>query len=376
MNCIFLSHRKIRSLSLLIVIAGICLLWHCSKAVKSKAGEEIQPIQVKVIQVSKGPLIQSVEYKGSVFPWKKANITSDIVGRIHRIYKKPGDSVKKGLLLAELDATTPQLMVKQANAALNAAKATYDDTFQNHGRISRLFENKVATQSQLEKSSLALETAKNMLNSAQTNLDLLENNLRNCFLRAPFDGVISAQFHEEGDIVNPLMPMNSLTGILELMDLGKVKILLDVPSEEIEKIVIGQPCLISVNNIPGESFSGVVYSKNMSADLISKTFKVEVEVQNPGMRIKPGVFANTRIEISRKEQVLLLPLNALLIDNNISYVVLYDNGVARYKNVRLGEKNHLFYEILGGVSDGQWVVVEGNYDLLEKTPITFIGDDI
>ncbi len=355
--------RVISGLLILVVLVG------CSKNGNNKVSYEKQPIQVQVIEVKKGLFTRELNYKGTVLAWKRANIGPDVSGRIARIYKKQGDVVRKGDLLAELDTTTMKLQQKQLQAALEVARASYKDALLNSERIEKLYQKTAVSQLQYEKARRALEAADTQKKSAEANLDVIEHTLSNSYMRASFDGIITSKNMEEGDMINPMMGMSA--SVLTLMDLGKVKVTIDVPAEDIEKIQIGQNCRVKINSIPDESFSGKVYSRNLAADMLSKTFKVEVLIQNPDLKIKAGVFAEVMIEILRKEDVLLLPHSAVIEED---YVVLFDNGKAKIARVKIGDRNDAMYEILEGVSPGQLVVEEGNYDLKDGALISRTGE--
>lgn len=357
------------SLIFLLIIPALVLATAggCSKQNEQKTVYEKKPTAVTVEKVKRGLFTRVLRYKGTVLPWQRANIGPEVSGRIKKIFKKPGDTVQKNQLLAELDTTTMELRAKQAGAAVDVANAAYKDALLNYQRLEKLFQKTAVSRVQLEKAELALESAETQKKSARAQLDVLEHDLKNSSMRAPFNGIITSKNMEEGDVINPMMGMN--VGIVTLMDLSKVKITLDVPSEDIEKINIGQACGVHVNTLPEEVFPGTVYSKNLAADVVSKTFKVEVEVANPGIKIKAGIFAEVEIEILNAGNVLTLPLSALLTDGDTEYVILYRNGTAVYKTVKTGRKNDRFVEILEGLDEGQSVVVEGNYDLKEKTSI-------
>lgn len=361
---------KRSSLIFLILFPALMLVGGCSKRDEQKTVYRKKPIAVKVHEVKRGLFTRELRYKGTVLPWKKARIGPEVSGRIKKILKKPGDTVQKNQLLAELDTTTLALRLKQAEAAAETANAAYKDALLNHQRLEKLFRKTAVSRVQLEKAQLALESAQTQKKSAGAQLDVLEHDLKNSSMRAPFNGIVTSKNMEEGDVINPMMGMN--VGILTLMDLSKVKITLDVPSEDIEKIKTGQTCRVGVDTLPGEEFTGTVYSKNLAADVVSKTFKVEVEVENPGIAIKAGIFAEVKIEILNAGNVLLLPLTALMTDGDNQYVILHENGTAVYKTVKTGRENDRFVEILEGLHEGQSVVVEGNYDLKENTSITII----
>jgi len=346
------------------VLIMLLVLTGCSKKEEGTAEMKKKAIPVKVETLKRGTFSCYLTYKGTVQPWRRANIAPDASGRIDKIYKKQGDRVRKGDLLAELDTTTLRLQAKQARAATAVAEAGYRDAELNHKRLKSLREKNAVSQMQLEKAELALEAAETEKKSAQANLDLVTHTLENSIMRAPFDGIITLKNMEEGDIINPMMGMGA--SVLTLMDLSRVKVVLDVAAENIETIAPGQSCIVRVISLPEETFSGTVYSKNLAADPVSKTFKIETVIENPETRIKAGVFADVAIEICHLEDTLLLPA-AALIDNR--YVVLYDNGVARQIPVKVGKRNANHYQVIEGLEAGQEVVVEGNYDLKDGADI-------
>jgi RND family efflux transporter MFP subunit len=233
-----------------------------------------------------------------------------------------------------------------------------------------MLENKAISQMQYENTQLALDAADTQMKSARANLDLVDYTAKNAFMKAPFAGIIAARNMEEGDMINPMMGMGQ--SILTLMDLSKVKVIVDAPAEEIEKIQIGQKCLVQISSRPDETFIGEVYSKNLAADPISKTFKVEIKIENPELKIKAGVYADISIEYIRKENAYLLPLSALLAGDK--EVMINENGTARKRAVTIGVKNGTRFEMIAGVRPDELVLVEGNYDLKEGTAIVMSGD--
>jgi RND family efflux transporter MFP subunit len=352
----------------ILIVSLVMLFGGCSKNGNKTLELEKKAINVKVEKIRLGEFSKFLRYKGSVSPWKRANIAPDSSGKIWKIFKKQGDMVKKDTLLAELDTTTMKLQLNQAQAAFEVAKAAFNDAKLNLERMKKLSESNAISQMQLEKAQLAYESADTQMKNAAANLDVVKHTLDNSYMKAPFDGIITSKNMEEGDMINPMMGMGA--SVLTLMDLNKVKIILDVPGEYIEKIQIDQPCWVTINSLEGKKFSGTVYSKNLAADPVSKTFKVEIKIDNPEILIKAGVFAEVMIEIFRQSNVMTLPLSALIDDQR---VVVYDNGLAKNLEVKVGERNENECIVLDGLPIGQLVVVEGNYDLKDGSPITIEG---
>jgi len=329
-----------------------------------------KPLLVKAELPQKGTLAKYFNYKGTVSAWKTANIVPDASGRVGRILKKQGDKVGQGELLATLDMTSLELMQKQARAAMAVAQTAYQNAKLNSERMKKMLENQAISQMQFENTQLALDAADTQAKSAKANLDLVDYTAKNAYMKAPFAGIIAAKNMEEGDMINPMMGMGQ--SILTLMDLSKVKIVVDVPAEEIEKIMIGQKCLVKISSRPGEDFISEVYSKNLAADPLSKTFKVEIKIENPEMKIKAGVYADISIEYVHKENVYLLPLSALIAGDK--EVIVNENSTARKRAVTVGLKNGSRFEVVAGVRPDELVIVEGNYDLKDGTAIIMSGD--
>ncbi len=351
---------------LIVLLFALVLMAGCSGDKSETDGEEKarQAVAVSTAVIERGDLLRSLDYKGTVIPWRQANITPDVSGRVARIYKQPGDRVERGDLLAELDLVQIDLQLQQARAALAVASASRTDAEMQEKRLAALLEKDAVARMQHEKAQLALEAARTQYMSAQANLEMLNYIKSNSKMRAPFSGVITRRSLEEGDMINPAMGAG--LGVLTLMDMSRVKVLIDVPAHEIEEIQIGQLCLVTVASLPRESFPGRVLSRNLAADPVSKSFRVEIEIENPELRIKPGVFADVAVETMKRSEVLLLPLKALLAGDQ---VFLYDRGTARKTAVKTGERNRDYVEVLSGLDPGTRVLVSGNFDLRDGSAV-------
>jgi len=358
-----------KKISIALLLVFVITLSFCAKK-KEAVGLQQKPLLVKVELPQKGTLAKYFNYKGTVSAWKTANIAPDASGRVGRILKKQGDKVAQGELLATLDMTSLELMQKQARAAMAVAQTAYQNAKLNEERMKKMLENKAISSMQYENTKLALDAADTQAKSAKANLDLVDYTAKNAYMKAPFAGIIAAKNMEEGDMINPMMGMGQ--SILTLMDLSKVKVTVDAPAEEIERIRIGQKCLVKISSRPGETFSGEVFSKNLAADPLSKTFKVEVKIDNPEMKIKAGVYADISIEYVHKENVYLLPLSALLAGDK--EVMVNENGVAHKRAIGIGLKNGKNFEVTSGVRPDELVIIEGNYDLKEGTAVVMAGD--
>jgi RND family efflux transporter MFP subunit len=355
-----------KKIPIALLLVPVLALSFCAKKKGNEADLQRKPLLVKAELPQKGTLAKYFDYKGTVSAWKTANIAPETSGRVGRILKKQGDRVALGELLATLDMTALDLQQKQARAAFAVAEAAYKNAKLNAERMKKLFDSQAVSQMQYENTQLAFDAADTQLKSARATLDLVNYNVSQSNMRAPFAGIIAAKNMEEGDMINPMMGMGQ--SILTLMDLSRLKIAVDVPAEEIARIRVGQKCLVRISSLPGEVFAGAVYSKNLAADPLSKTFKVEVGIDNPQLKIMSGVYADISIEYLRKENIYTLPLSSLLAGDR--EVMVNENGVARKRAVAVGVRDEERFEVLSGVGPNDEVLTEGNYDLKDGTAVT------
>ncbi len=322
---------------------------------------------VQVVKVQKQSISEKLNYSGLVEAVRKANITPDVGGKIARIYVQEGDHVIKGQLLAELDTRAIRLQLEQAKASQAVAEANFKDAKRNRDRMNRLSLEKAVSDQQVEKIKLAFEAAEAHLQQARAALNLARHQLDVSIMRAPFAGVIAAKNAEVGDVINPMMRgLGPASGVLTLMDFAHVKVYVDIPLKEIVNIKKGQSASLRVSAFPDKTFPGKVAAVNLTADPMTRKFRVEIDANNPDRILRPNIFGQVTIDIRTQDNVLVVPQKALLEN---SYVFLAENGHAVKRQVMQGLQNAGQVEITNGLKEGDLIIVEGNYGLEEGEPL-------
>jgi len=349
-------------IQVVIVIALQFLIFSCRPQSKEKEKEEfLGASPVKVVKVKRQRISEKLYFTGTIEPWKKINLTPDVGGKIARILVEEGDRVKKGQVVAELDTRAVRLQLEQAEAALAVAEANYKDAKKNMERMEKLIQEKAVSDQQFEKVRLAFEAAEAQRQQAQAALNLARYNLTVSLMKAPFRGVVASKNAEVGDVINPMMGGFSPTsGVLTLMNYERVKIVIDVSHKDIVHIKKGQPALLRVSAFPEKTFEGRVTMVNVTADPLARKFKVEVVVDNPDLVLRPNTFGEVLIEVSSKEDALVIPQKAILEGN---YVFVANDNRVEKRNIILGMQNAELVEVIKGLEEGEMVVVEGNYGL-------------
>jgi len=322
---------------------------------------------VRVTRVEKQKISEKLNYTGTIEALRKINITPEVAGKITKIYVDEGDRVQEGQLLAELDTRAIRLQLEQAEAALAVAEASYKDAQRNFERMERLKGEKAVSDQQYEQVRLLFESAEAQRQQARAAVNLARYQLDVSMMEAPFSGIIASKNSEVGDVINPLMGgFVPTSGVVTLMDFSQVKIEVDVSQTDINRIKKGQPAYLKVTALPNRVFEGRVSLVNMTADPLSKKFKVEVRIDNPDLILRPNTFGEITLEVSSHENALVIPQAAILEDR---YVFVAKENRAEKREVTIGLQNTELAEVLSGIQEGELVIIEGNYGLEDGAEI-------
>jgi RND family efflux transporter MFP subunit len=366
--------KRIWSLKTLVVISLFFVLVYSCRPQKKQEVKEATfgSSPVKVFKASKQRISEKLFYTGTLEAWQRVVITPDIGGKIARIYVNEGDRVSRGQVLAEMDIEALDLQLKQAEAAQAVAQARYNDARVNVERMDRLIKEKAVSEQQYEQVKLGFDAAAAQLKQAEAAVNLARHSLDVSIMKAPFSGIIASKNADVGDVINPMMGSFSATsGVLTLVDFSRIKIRVDISSTDIQRVRKGQSALLRVPALPGREFRGTANVVNLAADPSTKKFGVEVVIENPDLALRPGTFGEIVLEVSTRENALVVPQKAILENK---YVFIAQDGKAVKREVTLGLQNSNLVEIVSGLAEGDLVIIEGNFGLQDGGPIDITGE--
>ena len=348
------------------LVAAVACKKPAAGAGASETASEASP--VKVLKAGRQKITEKITYTGTIEAWNKINITPEAGGKIAVIHVQEGVRVAKGQLLAELETESIRLQLKQAQAAVAVAEAAHADALRNKERMDRLIKENAVSEQQREKVQLAYDSAAAQLEQARAGLNLAQHALDISIMRAPFSGVIASKNAEVGDVINPMMAGfgGGAGGVLTLMDYSRVKIEIEVSQEAVIRMSKGQPAIVKIAALAGREFPGTVSLVNLTADPLSRKFRAEITADNPDLVLRPGTFGEVTLEVSSHADALVIPQKAVIGDR---YVFVAEDGKAVRREIRLGLQNHTTVEVVSGISEGELVIVEGNYGLEDGSPI-------
>lgn len=377
-------------------------------------------VKVAIEEVGRHDIIETVSASGKIYPVSEVKISPDVSGEITELFVEEGDSVRKGQVLANINATTYQSMVNRANAQLNQtrssvsnasaltlqAKAQLDMATATYKRNKQLFDEKVISAMEFENAEASYKTATANYNaalenikanqfgvaSAQANVSEAEQNLRKTTIYSPMNGIVSKLFVKKGERVVGTMQMAG-TEIMRVADMSKMKVDVEVGENDIQKVKYGDTANIEVEAYPNRQFKGIVVQISQSStatglqqsisaltdQVTNYTVSVELlpasyqDLVSAGTRhfpFRPGMSASVEILTKHQLQVLSVPINAVTTreeegdstthkTNEIrEYVFVVDKANKTIlRQVTTGVQDNQYIQVLTGLQEGEPVVI-------------------
>src|SRR6266571_497378 len=260
--------------------------------------------------VSRGALTQVVTASGQLNPVVKVEVGSQVSGIIQKLSVDFNSPVREGQIIAQLDAATYEANLIQAQGNLANAKAAAELAQLNADRAKTLQAEKLNATADYEKAVADLHQAEAGVKVNEGSLKKAQVDLARCTIYAPVDGIVISRNVNVGQTVAASLSAPILFVIAN--DLAKMQIEADVAEADIGMVEVGQAVNFTVDAYPGQTFHGkVMQIRNApKADQNVVTYDTVIEVQNPGLKLKPGMTANVYIVVARRE-------NALKIANGV-----------------------------------------------------------
>ncbi len=237
---------------------------------------------------------------------RQASVASKGTGRLEYLTVAVGEQVKEGQLLARLEHTDVDALLRQAQARLGIAKAALanaaaelTDASLAYNRAKTLLTQQFVTRAEydsaevrLHRAQAAVRSAKAGVRAASAEVETAEAQVENTYIRAPFDGTVLKKFAEVGEVVAPLAASASSRGAVFLIaDLTSLQVEAEVSETMIGRIQVQQPCHITLDAMPGQRYRGEVVQIFPTADRSKATVLVKARLLDLDSRVLPEMSA-------------------------------------------------------------------------------------
>ena len=319
-----------------------------------EAGKKIAlTVPVRTAQVKPVSLNETALHTGEFEGWEETSLIAEAQGTIRYIKVEEGDAVKKGDIIAKVDATSVNSQLATSEASLKKAQKDFE-------RYQRLEKAGAVSELQKEEAQLAVDNAKANLASVQQQLGFTT-------VYAPISGFVDQVSVEDGSFV---MPGNQIASIIQV---DRLKMIIKVSEDELSRISVGQTVSVATDVYPTEGFDGKVINVSYKADP-SKKFKVTIEVDNNRPRsLRAGMFGEVKFATQENaEPVLAIPRQALVGSMLDASVYLVQDNHAIKKNITAGSRVGNNVSVLAGLQEGEQVITSGQINLEDGDEIKIV----
>ena len=303
----------------------------------------------------------SLDASGYVVARRKATLSAKILGKVSEVNFEEGQRVKAGDIVARLDDSNYQAVLRQAQAQARIAKATMDNTAPIYTRYRSLKEQGAISTDAVENQRLAYDNARTAYDAALATVAMAQSNLRDTLIRAPFSGVVTVKVAQLGEVVTPNASGggDTRTGILTIVDMDSLEVQVDVSENYIERVQVGGAAVIHLDAFPDWDIPGSVIAVIPTADKSKGTVAVRVAIKTKDPRILPDMAARVGFMTAPEKGTgpvvsrVSVPVSAVIANGKTGsvFVIGADDKIEK-RDVALGLKTQQSITILSGISAG------------------------
>jgi RND family efflux transporter MFP subunit len=340
------------------------------------------PMPVDMAPATRHEVIDYITVVGNLIGQATVDVVPRVGGRIESIPVKLGDRVTKGQMVTKIedDQIKEQINQRLASLEVNKANVTQRESDAKLAetvflRMKAQYDRDLLSKQLLEDAEAKYNTAvsnvgvaKAQLVQTQSAVDELKITLANTTVTSPVDGFVSKRVLDQGAFAG------ANTVILSVVDIGVVRMVANLVEKDVKRVQPGVSALVEVDAFPGEQFTGQVSRVAPVFDPATRTAPMEIEVPNPGFRLKPGMYARVKLTVDRRPNALTVPRGAIADIEGKRGVFMLENQVAKFHEVKTGLQDNERVEILEGLTEGQKVVTVGTLALRDGDRISVVGE--
>ena len=313
---------------------------------KKKTNVRLKEIKPETLKIQ-------TTYVGSLLPNQRVLMRSQIDGVIENINFEEGDEITKEKKLIDISTKELQLKLKIAIADSNLAEI-------NIKRDEKLASSNLISSSQLDQTRTRAE-------SARLNKELARISLKKSLISSPLDGTVKTKHVKVGEFVR------KGDKLVEILDLSRVIVKVNIPELEILEIKIGQKVEIALYIMEEIIFSGEVKNIGLEADSNNRTFPVEIHVSNSERMLRPGMLARSTFTKSIDDEQIVIPRHTILEKERGRVVYVFDKGKVFQRDIQVGLSQKDQVQVIKGLKKGELIVVEGHNKLSDGEEVNVVN---
>ena len=312
------------------------------------AGRGAEPERVQVQQVASARLEAVLAVSGSIEARRETASGAEVPGLLEQVFVDVGDEVKLGDLLFQIDSTSYEMALREAEAGLVLARAESANAEAELQRAQQLMERNVVSGQRSDQLRMQSQVATARVTQMQARVARARHDLDRTRVHAPYDASIVERLADEGSLAGT-------EPILLLQEVRAFEAVLDVPESVPVPVRVGDPVSLIVEGLT-DPIESRVARVSQRVDPRTRTYQVRCAVVDSTGLLKAGSYLRAVLRPKRREARAVVDRSALLMRDGRTYLLVVDGGVVRHTRVRAGVVSDEQAEILSGAIVGEWVV--------------------
>lgn len=343
-----------------VVLAAVAL----ALAPRVTSGQGMPPTLVETSAVTSMEFHDQITLVGRSEALANSRIVAEVAGRVVAIGAREGNPIRKGDLLVRIDPDKIQLALDAKRAQVAQARATAELAAKELERSRDLREQDLVSEGGYDAALAEHSRAQGLYDQYVAEMKELELDLRNCSIRAPFDGYTGRQLVDPGEWVNPGTP------VYEVVDLNTIKVIVDLPERHFGQVDKGATVMIHISGEEGAAVPGTVTGVAPAASEVTHTFPVIIAVDNRDRRLGGGMLVRTTLSLSGVFTSLAVSKDAIVRQGNQTIVYTIEDGKAAPVPVDTRSTEGSMIAVAGeGLAEGMPVIVRGNERVFPGSPV-------
>jgi len=307
------------------------------------------PTPVEAVKPVVKPLADTFHTVGSLKAGEAVTLKPEVDGRIDSVGFEEGQTVAKGTVLFQIDASLWK-------ADLAEAEANASNSSRELRRAEEMSVRKLMSQEDIDKRKMQANVDKAKLDSARVRLE-------KAAIRAPFTGVAGLRK------VSPGAYVKAGDALVDLVQLDPLKLDFSAPEALSGKVAAGETVGVGVAAYPDKVFPAKVYAVEPQVDLATRSIALRASVPNKELKLKPGQFAQVALELGIKDEALMIPEQALWPQGDKQFVYVVKDGKADLREIKTGQRQPGMVEVLSGITAEDLVITAGQLKIGPGAPV-------
>ncbi len=347
------------------LLASVTLLLGCHRA--TEENESLPPVTVRCHPPTRETIEETVALRGRVAPPPGGDlpIASQVPGRVVGVSVVEGQTLTKGTVIATVDDLASRDALRQADAAVVAAKASVANAEISLERTKSLVAKGIAPKQELDDAIARTDAAHAAYDAASAGADLARRTLGRVAVRTSFDGVVTKLWRGPGALVDG----TAATPIVQVAAVGALEFLADATERELATIAVGQASDGVLGGSDQKTLAGVVHARSASIDAASGLGFVRIALTSSGDAVV-GAYGRFVVHTGTRVGVLVVPSEA--IRGSVSdgaEVAICKDGKAEIRTITVGHRDERFTEVLSGLGETELIALDHVLGLENDTVI-------